>query len=87
MSTTNSIPFLSEEALADLGITTGDVVESIEKFILGSAESRVWSAPKAVILPPDGRYMMAALAAADEPSLLAVKTVVLNPRNPDRGLP
>jgi ornithine cyclodeaminase/alanine dehydrogenase len=31
--------------------------------------------------------MMAALAAADDPALLAVKTVVLNPRNPDRGLP
>ena len=31
--------------------------------------------------------MMAALAAADEPALLAVKTVVLNPRNPSRGLP
>src|SRR5262249_9813587 len=41
----------------------------------------------AVMLPPDGRYMMAALAAADDPPLLAVKSIVLNPRNPDRGLP
>jgi ornithine cyclodeaminase/alanine dehydrogenase len=39
------------------------------------------------MLPSDGRYMMAALAAMDNPSLLAVKTVVLNPRNSDRGLP
>ncbi len=31
--------------------------------------------------------MMVALAAADDPPLLAVKTVVLNPRNPDKGLP
>lgn len=30
---------------------------------------------------------MATLAAMDNPSLLAVKTVVLNPRNPDKGLP
>jgi len=30
---------------------------------------------------------MAALAAADEPALLAVKTVVQNPRNPAKGLP
>lgn len=29
---------------------------------------------------------MAALAAADDPALLAVKTIVLNPRNSDRGL-
>jgi ornithine cyclodeaminase/alanine dehydrogenase len=82
-----NIPYLSEEALAGLGITTGEVIESIESMIAGSAQSSVWSAPKAVIQPGDGRYMMAALAAADDPALLAVKTVVLNPRNTERGLP
>ncbi|MEO3427334.1 hypothetical protein AAFN88_00655 [Pelagibius sp. CAU 1746] len=82
-----NIPYLSEEALAGLGITTGEVIESIETMIAGSARASVWSAPKAVIQPGDGRYMMAALAAADNPALLAVKTVVLNPRNTDRGLP
>ena len=87
MSTAENIPYLSEETLAGLGITTGDVIESIETLIRGSAQGTVWSAPKAVILPPDGRYMMAALAAMDNPSLLAVKTVILNPRNSDRGLP
>lgn len=46
-----------------------------------------WSAPKAVITPPDDpRYMMAPLAAMDDPSLLAVKTVVLNPENTANGL-
>ncbi len=87
MSIAPDIPYLSEETLAGLGITTADVIDSIEALIRGSAEGTVWSAPKAVILPPDGRYMMAALAAMDKPSLLAVKTVVLNPRNSDRGLP
>jgi len=87
MSANENIPYLSEEALAGLGITTSEVVESIEVLIRGCARATVWSAPKAVILPEDGRYMMAALAAADDPALLAVKTVVLNPRNPDRGLP
>ena len=87
MNTAANIPYLSEETLAGLGITTGDVIESIEALIRGSAQDTVWNAPKAVILPSDGRYMMAALAAMDNPSLLAVKTVVLNPRNPDRGLP
>ena len=82
-----NIPYLSETALAGLGITTGEVVESIETAIAGSARSTVWSAPKAVIQPGDGRYMMAALAATDDPALLAVKTVVLNPRNTERGLP
>jgi ornithine cyclodeaminase/alanine dehydrogenase len=87
MNTAQNVPYLSEETLTGLGISTADVIESIETLIRGSAEDTVWSAPKAVILLDDGRYMMAALAAMDNPSLLAVKTVVLNPRNPDRGLP
>ncbi|MBX9916492.1 MAG: ornithine cyclodeaminase family protein, partial [Nitrosomonas sp.] len=41
---------------------------------------------KAVITPPDGRYMMATLAAADDPPFLAVKALVLNPDNPKNGL-
>lgn len=80
-------PYLSGQDLVDLNITTHDVVESIESVIRGGERGTVWSAPKAVIMPPDGRYMMAALAAMDDPPLLAVKTVVLNPTNPDRGLP
>lgn len=87
MSATSSVPYLSEEALSDLAISTDDVIDSIERLIRGNDKGTVWSAPKAVILPPDNRYMMAALAAMDDPSLLAVKTVVLNPRNPDNGLP
>ncbi len=81
------IPCLSSEVLENLNISTDEVVQCIESFIAASAKNTVWSAPKAVILPPDGRYMMAALAAADDPSLLVVKTVVLNPDNPKSGLP
>lgn len=87
MTTCPSIPYLSEEILSGLGISTSDVIDVIETFIFGKANETVWTAPKAVILPPDGRYMMATLAAADDPALLVVKTVVLNPRNPERGLP
>jgi ornithine cyclodeaminase/alanine dehydrogenase-like protein (mu-crystallin family) len=87
MTSSDNIPFLSEQNLGNLGITTAEVIESIEAAIRSSAEDRVWTAPKAVILPADGRYMMAALGAMDDPSLLAVKSVVLNPRNPERGLP
>jgi len=82
------VPYLSEEDLIGLEITTDDVIACIENVIRGAGNGTVWSAPKAVIIPPDdGRYMMAALAAMDNPSLLAVKTVVLNPTNPDKGLP
>jgi ornithine cyclodeaminase/alanine dehydrogenase len=87
MSAAGNIPYLSEEALAELDITTSEVIESIEAVIFGSARSTVWSAPKAVIRPDAGRYMMVAFAAADDPALLAVKTLLLNPRNPGRGLP
>jgi ornithine cyclodeaminase/alanine dehydrogenase len=87
MTACKPIPYLSEKQLSGLGITTREVVDSIESLIARVANGTAWSAPKAVILPEDGRYMMAALAATDEPPLLAVKTVVLNPRNPEQGLP
>lgn len=87
MTINETIPFLSEKQLSGLGITTFEVIDSIEALISSFENQTAWSAPKAAILPADGRYMMAALAATDDPPLLAVKTVVLNPRNPERGLP
>ncbi len=87
MVTKESIPFLSNEQLSHLGINTNEVIHAIESLLLNVEDGTAWSAPKAVMLPEDGRYMMAALAATDNPSLLAVKTLVLNPRNPERGLP
>jgi ornithine cyclodeaminase/alanine dehydrogenase-like protein (mu-crystallin family) len=82
-----SIRILTAADLDRLAIHTRDVVASIDALLKGLAQGKVHSAPKAVMIPPDGRYMMAALAAADDPPLLAVKTVVLNPENGKRGLP
>ena len=42
--------------------------------------------PKSAILAGDGRYFMSTLAVSHEPSLLAVKSLVLNPKNIERGL-
>ncbi|MFK7870842.1 MAG: ornithine cyclodeaminase family protein [Roseobacter sp.] len=82
------IPYLSHTELEALNISPAEIIQCIENTIRGSASGRVWAAPKAVVVPPqDQRYMMAALAAQDNPSLLAVKTVVLNPDNPEHGLP
>ncbi len=78
--------YLSRETLETLGITTRLVIDRFEKLILDSARNTVWSAPKSTISTSDGRYMMATLSAADNPRLLAVKSLVVNPRNPDRGL-
>ena len=87
MAKQETIPFLSNEQLSNLGISTNEVINAIETLLSNLDNGTAWSAPKAVMLPEDGRYMMAALAATDNPSLLAVKTLVLNPRNPERGLP
>ncbi|MCA9762639.1 MAG: ornithine cyclodeaminase family protein [Gemmatimonadetes bacterium] len=85
--TTAPIPFLDGAALSALGITAADAVAAIERVIRQRAAGTAQSAAKAVMLPPDGRYLMAALAATDEPPLLVTKSVVLNPRNPARRLP
>lgn len=79
------IRYLSQSSLQDLQLTTENIIASIEHLIRGRSQQQVWNAPTAVITPPDGRYMMATLAAADEPPLLAVKALVLNPDNPKHG--
>ncbi len=87
MTNNGKILFLSGTTLAGLGITVDDMVDRIEDLFRSQAEAKVWNAPKAVIQPPDDRYMMATLSVASEPSLLTVKTVTLNPANPQSGLP
>ncbi len=80
------IRFLSQKVLQQMQLSTDDVVASIEHLLLERRREQVWNAPKAVITPPDGRYMMATLAAAENPPILAVKTLLLNPKNTQRGL-
>lgn len=79
--------YLSHDDLEGLQISTAEVVESIEHLLRGRAQLRAWSAPKTAIKPADNRYMMATLAVANDPPFMAVKSLVLNPRNPERGLP
>ncbi len=80
------IHYLSGDLLHSLQLTPQNIAARIEHLILGRSRHQVWNAPKAVITPPDGRYMMATLAAADDPPYLAVKALVLNPDNPAHGL-
>ena len=81
-----SVPYLSPAVLEGLGITTQEAVDIIERMILGQRGGSVWCAPKAVVLPGDERYIMATLAVADEPGVVVTKSLVLNPRNRDRGI-
>jgi ornithine cyclodeaminase/alanine dehydrogenase len=87
METPESLLYLSHKTLESLSLTIEDAIESIEHLLRRRRQSQVWNAPKAVITPPDGRYMMATLSAADDPPFLAVKSLILNPHNRERGLP
>ena len=87
MEGVESVPYFSEEALARLDIGTVRIVDLIERLVRDRASSKVWSAPKASIAVPDGRYIMSTLAVADDPPYLAFKSLLLNPRNPSHGEP
>ena len=86
MAPTTDFVYLPADLLEGLGVTTAESVEIIERLFRARARGEAWAAPKAAFLTPDGRYMMATLAAADDPPLLGVKSLVLNPRNPEHGL-
>jgi len=77
---------LSESDLDGLGVTTAEVVDCMERLIVAQTQGRAWVAPKSHVATADDRYMMATLAAADEPPLMAVKALLINPDNPQRGL-
>jgi ornithine cyclodeaminase/alanine dehydrogenase-like protein (mu-crystallin family) len=82
----DKLPYLSEAFLNRLAISTLDVIGEIERQIVGQRRGEVWCAPKAVVLPGDDRYIMATLGVASEPPVLATKSLVVNPRNSERGL-
>lgn len=86
MKKSGGLVVLSEEVLENLQISTEEVIARIEHLVAGYHQGKVFNAPKSVLKPPDGRYMMATLSVSDDPPLLAVKSLVLNPRNSEKGL-
>ena len=78
--------YLSDEILETLQVTTEESVESIEKLLYARARAKAWDAPVNLLMVPDGRIMLATLAVADDPPLLAVKSQTFNPRNANQGL-
>jgi len=87
MTETRKFIYLSEQTLEGLCITTDESVAAIENAVRGLSEQQAWALPKSAILVPDGRYFMSTLAVANDPSLLAVKSLVLNPANSAKNLP
>ncbi len=78
--------YLSKQALESLNVSSAEVVDRIEGLIRGQAKGEVLCAPKSAVATGDGRYLMATLAASDDPPLMAVKSLVVNPDNPHQGL-
>lgn len=83
----SSVPYFSDEVLAATAIDLPEIADRIEELIKARAEGTVWIAPKASVSLPDSRYAMSTLAVADHPPYLAVKSLLLNPANPDAGEP
>lgn len=86
MKDQNGFVYLSDAILSGLEIGATDVIACIEKAVLRKADNVLWTAPKAAFMPGDGRYIMATLSAADDPQFIAVKSVMVSPRNPGRGM-
>ncbi len=78
--------YLPDSALERLEIAPGEIADAIESALVAKAEGRLQTAPKSVILPGDGRYVMSTLAVGGE-GLTVLKTVGVYPDNAGRGLP
>ncbi len=78
---------LSDSALAGLDISVTEIADIVEQAIQDETAGTIWTAPKSAIIPGDGRYMMTTLSTSDQPDMTVVKSVMVSPRNPVRGLP
>lgn len=78
--------YLSKQSLEALDVSMAEVVACMEQLIRMQAQGRAWVAPKTNLSTHDDRFMMATLAAADDPPFMAVKALMVNPANPARSL-
>lgn len=79
--------YLSRKSLEALEIDTEEMVARFEDLIRGQQNGSVQAAPKAALTTDDGRYLMATLSTSDDPPLMAVKGVIVNQKNSEKGLP
>ena len=81
------IRHLSRRDVERLAVPACEIADRLETLIAAERAGDAWEAPKSSIAPGDGRFSLALLSAAREPSLSVVKTVGLSPANSARGLP
>ncbi|MGI9502955.1 MAG: ornithine cyclodeaminase family protein, partial [Geminicoccaceae bacterium] len=77
---------LSDAMLEGLGVPTSEIADAVEAAVRAEAADGIFTAPKSALLPGDGRYMMTTLSTSDAPDMTVVKSVMVSPRNPGRGL-
>ena len=63
-----NLPYLSAGFLDQLNISPSDVVNEIERQIIGQSQGKVWCAPEAAVLPGDDRYIAAPLGVGEAKS-------------------
>ena len=78
--------YLSQQSLESLEIETDEIIDGLESLIRQQQDGGVQAAPKAALTTGDGRYLMATLSTSDKPPLMAVKGVIVNQKNTEKGL-
>ena len=78
--------YLSQHCLESLEIDTEEMIARLESLIRSQRDGSVQAAPKAALTTDDGRYLMATLSTSDDPPLMAVKGVIVNQKNTEKGL-
>ena len=81
------IRYLSGRDVERLAVTASEIADRLETLLPAERTGDAWEAPKASIAPGDGRFSLALLSAARDPSLAVLKTIGLSPANTARGLP
>ena len=81
------IRYLSRHDVERLAVSTREIADRLETLLVAERADDAWEAPKSSIAPGGGRFSLALLSAAREPSLSVLKTVGLSPDNAARGLP
>jgi len=77
---------LDDTALASLHIAPAEIRNAIEEAVREQVAGGLWTAPKAAVMPGDGRYAMATLSGSDSLGVAVVKSVMVCPENPSKGL-
>ena len=81
------IRYLPRRDVERLAVCAREIADRLEVLLVAERAGDAWEASKASIAPGDGRFSLALLSAAREPSLSVLKTVGLSPENASRGLP